>query len=495
MTRLVCALLPTFFLCSLPVVSIGATTKTAEISQWGITWYFDKQYEYGKFANGDYWVLGPVTITRITPDYDGENNGWEVNPVVSGNHGFQSGCYGNGFDKSLVPNLPYKSPESGIVSIVKTIPTGTNRPCIKTAAVLTVATSIPPGQGADVFRPPYVGAEKAYYFVSDLRTDLLPSLDPVGVSVDLSYIENRFRKLRLDHKKGAIGRALRPQDAMEDYQPKNSEDIINAALRLMMKDDISAKLPALIQYIQAGIDKVHSILLGQTWPPGGGHQPAHILPSAITATMLNMNSVKTVLKNATFFHASNYLYSTNKYGNQVWGENSTEQQYWDYLVLREGSRSNKDPYEYIDGGVPGEAYQNITSQSHKGEALAARLMPSLQEAWPDADLFYATNYSVRWVYQGTITQPDPCAPYDGNPKNYGITFGPDPNNPGQCILDSDLAYFNTPRDFKCQDDKECGRFTSKDNTNRDGGQYRSNFVAAIWETYWKLPPPLNLRIE
>ena len=52
-----------------PMLSYGATTK--EISQWGITWQFANACEYGTFANGDYWVVGPVTITNMSPAWDG----------------------------------------------------------------------------------------------------------------------------------------------------------------------------------------------------------------------------------------------------------------------------------------------------------------------------------------------------------------------------------------------------------------------------------------
>jgi hypothetical protein len=37
------------------------------LTQFGITWTFDRDYPTGQFANGDYWVVGPVTITSITP--------------------------------------------------------------------------------------------------------------------------------------------------------------------------------------------------------------------------------------------------------------------------------------------------------------------------------------------------------------------------------------------------------------------------------------------
>jgi hypothetical protein len=46
------------------------------IEQWGIRWTFDKplsvngeagSYRYGKFVNGDYWVIGPVNIVAFDP--------------------------------------------------------------------------------------------------------------------------------------------------------------------------------------------------------------------------------------------------------------------------------------------------------------------------------------------------------------------------------------------------------------------------------------------
>ena len=44
-----------------------AAVQQSRISQFGITWTFDKDYTVGQFANGDYWVVGPVTIIEITP--------------------------------------------------------------------------------------------------------------------------------------------------------------------------------------------------------------------------------------------------------------------------------------------------------------------------------------------------------------------------------------------------------------------------------------------
>lgn len=448
-----------------------------------ITWNFDKEYRVGKFANGDPWVAGEfVVITRITPDFDGYDNGWEVNPVVSGPQGFQDGCSGGGFDPALVPDLPYTA--QGPVSIVKTTPTGSERPCIDQAAVLTVLPEIPPQNGEAVFRPPYVGDEKPFYFVDDLRLDSLPAYEPAGNPPELGYIEEAFTGLRLDHKTGVLGRSLRPVQSMADYQPKNTPDINNGVLRLMLDDPVEEKMGALIQYVQAGIDKVHTILLGQTWPAGGGHQPGHIVAAAFTATMLDMTEVKSFLKEASFFHASTYLFSKTTDGVHLWGQENSEDRYWTYIESGSGSRSNRDPYGYIDGGECGAAYQLITSQSHKGEVLAAVLMDSLLDAWPADDFEYAENYVRRWVDEGVWAQPDPCAPYDGNPGNRGIAYGPDPDNPSMCITDPGLEYYDGPDDFAYPPGIIGGRFPEKHGTNKDDGQYRSEFVAAMWEKYY-----------
>jgi hypothetical protein len=42
--------------------------KRKEISQYGITWTFDKSVLCGQFITGDWWVLGPVRIVKITPE-------------------------------------------------------------------------------------------------------------------------------------------------------------------------------------------------------------------------------------------------------------------------------------------------------------------------------------------------------------------------------------------------------------------------------------------
>src|SRR5690606_5616771 len=41
--------------------------KISKISQHGITWAFKDSVVSGQYCNGDYWVVGPVTIVAISP--------------------------------------------------------------------------------------------------------------------------------------------------------------------------------------------------------------------------------------------------------------------------------------------------------------------------------------------------------------------------------------------------------------------------------------------
>lgn len=82
--------------------------------------------------------------------------------------------------------------------------------------------------------------------------------------------------------------------------------------------------------------------------------------------------------------------------------------------------------------------------------MAMHFMPELESVYNDQDII---DFTYRYVEHGKWTQPDPCAPFDGNVGNRGITYGPDGN--GGCILDTD------PSDG-------IGRYPELHGTDRDG---------------------------
>lgn len=530
-------------------------TLVDQIEQGEVIWKFSKPRPVGQFANGDWWVLAPVTITEILPQYkkikDSVSvsskvilltfyiNGWEVNPVANVyKHGFDGALYYNVsdpsksyFDSTLVPKLPYTvtigavDSSGGAVSIVKVVSNldkgGKNylpSRRIKSAKVLTVVSSIPEGNGANLFRPPYVRGEKPFYSVDNIRWDRLPSYNsPVSSPPTLESIESLYRNTGLAHTRAV--RLLLPVDAyVSDYQPANCPSINEALLRLMLNDKTNEeKKSALIAVLQRGIDIIHWQIQGNVYPESG-HQPGWLAIPSFTAALLGIDKYKVfvqtlaeVLGNERYsrknFHEYCLLHESIWNPDVVlWGEGDGEDSYWAYIIKGSGNRSIVDPYGYIDGGKPSEfvySYQVICINGYKGEILCAHLMPAMREVWFDSVYIRMTKYVDRMVNLGKWTQPDSCAPAEGiwrgvgskNGKpctsampspdggdtcilsydNYRKTFGPDPNNPGKCICDKD------PSDG-------IGRFPYS-HGNQVGWQYKSKFVDAMWDEYRNLVGP------
>ncbi len=479
--------------------SFAATGMCTQVAQHGITWTFDKPYPCGTFANGDYWVTlnagdTAVRITSISPDYITGRNGWEVNPNVNAGdqQGFDArigGSTGNtSFTPAMIPALPYNAaPGQSVVKTVSAPETSTcagfNASCIQTAAVLTVVASPPPGDGATVFRPPYIGTAKPYYYVSQLKTSLLPSKPSVESKMTLDVATARFKQVRLDHLGGRYSRQLRPIDSMPNYGGDNAVQTGDGALALMLDDPLSAKMPALTAYVQAGIDWNHMLIQGEVWGAGAGHDPGHKLPIVFAATLLDDATLKSKIAATPSLHEDSHI-RVGKEGRLLWGgagPSVVERNYWETLKDNSaGNKSQPDPYGYIDGGnLPSASYQKITAQPYKAIAIAHHLMPEMKSLWASQTLL---DYADRWVNFGFFTQSDPCAPViyldPSFSTNYGVKYGPD--GQGSCIKDTDAS-------------NGIGRFPALHGTSKDTGNRYSLFVKSMWNAYRgtasTTPPP------
>ena len=444
---------------------VGETA--ASVSQWGVTWHFEAEHEIGTFANGDYWVVGPVTITRVTPDFDGRVNGWEVNPRVQGPQGFTAGGIGRvrdaHFDAALMPELPYTArPGESIVKAIggEGAEGNTRNMALRTAAVLTVVDERPEDGGAGLFRPPYVGDDKPTYRVSDLRTELLPTWPHVPLArsqITLGWVEQQFHRVQLDHKTGLLGRALHPFENIPDYGADIGRRNGDGVLRLMLDDPIEDKMPALIAYVQYGIDLYHMYLQGHRWPGGGGHRPGQKIVLVFAAVMLGdeqMIADVTAMADDKFLSEDTGVYfsehANDGRGKVLFGVPGNEQQYWNYIENRRGNRSIRDPYGYIDGGEAPAAYQLCClSQPWKGQVLAVHLMPELRPVWNNE---LVIDYIERWVTHGTWALPDAIAKQ--RPETFDGT--------------------GVPGD---------GRFPENHGKHRDAGGRASAFQRELWDAH------------
>lgn len=433
---------------------------TDRISQYGITWTFKGKHEHGRFANGDYWVVGPVSIIGIDPpssevmgttSLEGFTPGGSdprprtmhgsmLNPVTppgGGTQGFDSDMYlwhptsgryptkaskydatlnvalGVGADHPLV--LP---PDSSLVSSISHEKGA--RPQLRAAAVLTVLAAAPPEGGATTFRPPYSGSRKPLYSTQKLRRDLLPNLPPVSPLPDLDKVIAEFQRPWIDHF-GHIGDGTQftsPSENMPNYGREYCQAVGRAGLMLMLDGSALVsrsgqnKDTLLVRFVQLGIDLFHVTENGGYWWGLGGLNHGRKWPVMFAGLMLDNERMRTI------------------------GNRSKEMPFWGfaedgqtkYLSMTEvelthspGWKPDKrapklEPYEKSDigtaewcvgGFAPGLSptdcnrsfdvpYRTINGMSYPGLVLPALLMGQ-KAAWNHDALFDYTDRYVAWA--------------------------------------------------------------------------------------------------
>lgn len=271
----------------------------SQVSQFAFTWTFDRNYGVGQYVNGDWWVIGPVVITNITPgsiqvfDPAMEQlrwvNGSMVNPTPKDSNGagdprqaYDSGMYwgkawwANSYvhGRNAGAQLPatLQPGHSLVSSWTHTLPAG-NRPQVKQAAVLTVVSSAP---SPDAFRPGYTRFKGPEYRRSDMDLSKLGSLALAGEPISLASAENGFRGVWLDHIPDFTSREIHPLDWMENYGFDHTRQISDAALLLQLGALTSAQKTKLAtRMVQTGLDFYHVWQDRKPgvdqWPSGGGH--------------------------------------------------------------------------------------------------------------------------------------------------------------------------------------------------------------------------------
>lgn len=336
-----------------------ATVGPNWIEQWGITWTFDKNislngsgdtYQYGQFVNGDYWIMGPVNITAISPQTGTTGSrsisGSMLNPMPStANNGVRQGydTYLDRYDASLnvafgisASNPLSITSDASLVSVESLPQTGT--PCIKTAAVLTILES-PPATNA--FRPAYCGTEKVILTEDMIDYSHLASLVPVAGMPSFATAEEWFERVWLDHMDtfGVGGRRMHPQDNMPDYGRDMHALVAPAALMLHTNHTIEQKRTLLLRFLQLGIDNYGVIANGgrECWKNNGGHGTGRKWPILFAGIILDNNGMKNIGQKS-----GNYCYTAIN--------PTTGNRYWQAKNTSPFNSSYQDPPDYIHFG-------------------------------------------------------------------------------------------------------------------------------------------------
>ena len=404
-----------------------ATGTASSITKDGITWSFARSVPVGQFVTGDYYVVGPVTITSITPAPTTSLpylNGSVLNlPAPNGKSGFDSRLNDGEdqswwFDASLRAYPPFTlKPGDALVSTISLArglslreimrsSTASASP-VRTASVLTVLESPVP---ADSFRPSYCDRRQTIYRANSVQRNILPSLPAPNPSATptLAEFEALYRRPWIDTNAFLL-------DAPAEYMPSYGQHVAFAnsyASLLLMLDFPAAEKVSLTNYfVQYGIDLYGCVEAGYGWPAFGGHRSGRKLPILFAGILLN----DTGMKNVSAAHPDQFgedmqtVYVTEvppagRYQHAWQGARAIYGGH--YGVRADGepvSPGVYGPYEQWQpsewptlehGQQLGESYRRCcTSVSWVGEALAMHLLHA-EGVW-DHSAFFA--YVDRWM--------------------------------------------------------------------------------------------------
>ncbi|HUV41464.1 MAG TPA: hypothetical protein VMW23_06740 [Sedimentisphaerales bacterium] len=403
----------------------AADSQTAgQVSRFGITWTFDRQYPVGQFVNGDWWVIGPVTIVSVEPapgpappdeqrkDYINQfgdsclqddksmRNGSMVVTKWGRYQGYDSGAKTYRHSESI--GFPYRLDTNR--SLISTISHGSNlknpkilpfrrevsMSLLKTAAVLTCLAEKPPG---DAFRPPYVGTWKPVYRAGNLKREILPNLPAVADTPTFAEMQRLVERPWLDHVSSWMMCATAPNGNMPYYGREYARAVSMVGLRLMVEATPQEKETLLIHFVQLGIDLYGLTKTGAKWQMGGGITSGRKWPVVFAGVLLDDKDMQNFPGDSVFHEDLQTYYGQSWTGQTVlWQMGVHHGIAWPF--------EEKHPSQYNHQDKRSAGYRVCcNATAWVGEALGALLIGAKQ-IW-NHDAFF--DYCDRWMAE----QPTP----------------------------------------------------------------------------------------
>lgn len=409
---------------------------TTTLSQHDITWTFDREYEYGQFINGDYWVIGPVVVTTISPAFDGTTNGSVIEPV--GNE--------QGYDTRAANYVSTATVETPVTiepdaSLVSTIGRATfSRTGLDVAAVLTVLASPPP---VDAFRPSYAQGPKLIFRLSDVHQEFLLNLAPPtdglqtklgqyqasrDLPTDAAELADRFQRVWLDHltSEGGIYQNIRPlqnfmpgSDDVSDVYSRDTTNSIALSGMALLLEDIANRDILLRNLLQVGIDYYGVAMENDSlWHGADGQSNGRKWPIVFAGIMFDNAEMKELSyasgeEDQTYYYDDPGLPLVDYWGFQkrgvpawtgakvLWGSLNHRDGQWcrDYEHVDPQSWPQVRPGQYTDGCWSERYRYCCTSFTWVGQALSMHLLNATlywDPAWFDyVDRWMTETYSAE----------------------------------------------------------------------------------------------------
>jgi hypothetical protein len=390
-------------------------TQASSVKAFAITWTFSEPKPVGQYANGDWWVVGPVTIVDILPKSVVSNgrtiNGSTINPESSAypSHGFDSAMAGTGVGykaelnvgrpggKDIAAANPLVVPVgSSLVSSVSH-PVADNRPTLTDVSTLTVVASPPP---VGAFRPPYAGDDKTHRWnKGQLNYKILQKLALAGAPKPSDLAESLsppWFELATEH----VGRYYHPANHQPEYGRDMAHILGDAMLALHLDYSDAEKELLYVRLVQWGIDLYGCAQTGGMWADNGGHNAGK--KGGLMMAGLALGDAN-ILAYADAKSPKGFIFAEDR---QTWYVTQADVG----RALYQGDGRERLPYIQSDVGMAewgekhasqperdgrnwGTFYRDINYVAHLGEALAIRLTVGGYKAWNWPAFFDYTDRS------------------------------------------------------------------------------------------------------
>ncbi|MEN9921449.1 MAG: hypothetical protein RLZZ517_427 [Candidatus Parcubacteria bacterium] len=422
----------------------GDTTCTS-IKHGDITWTFSSAVKCGQFANGEPWVVGPVTVTSISPApailpayvYAGKTygpfaiNGSMKNPVPAQRQGFSqyiqpaaapvmtdSLNYDAAKNVALqLPNLMLQPNDVLLSSKHGGWPASQGgQQFLESVSALTVLPSVP-AEGS--FRPYIYGNDRSIKWnINQINWNILKNLDPVSGIKDAAWIYSEMPNLPwIEWTQEWDGWYIMPQKNTADgslrgnpvglasvYGKDISYKFGEVGLWLNTNQNIEDKKAIAIRMIQNGLDIYNYLQFpGAGFLEDGGHKAGRKLPLVMAAGMLNDGNqlLESKASNPTLFQEDRQTWFVTQadVGRSIIPEYRgypTPQTYQqgDVGMAEWGIRHSREPYQ--DNRNWSTGYRSVVWPAMTGPVLAAELM-GLKSLWNHPAIFAYTErfYSIN----------------------------------------------------------------------------------------------------
>jgi len=371
------------------------------VSKDDITWTFSQPVRVGQFVNGDYYVVGPVTVNAIDPAPANGRHGSILNmpPTLSAS-GFDSRISLNRYEASLRDDPPISmQPGDSLVSSIsldegETLP----RPwrasddCNSPVRSVSILTCLSEPVAPSAFRPSYLDTDNTNYYSHDMNRNILPTLPKVSSTPQISDYEDSFRRPWIDTLQFGV-------DVPCEYMPSYGREVLRgvsmASLLLMLDYSPVEKEPLLIYFMQYGIDLFGIVEAGHPgWPALGGHGNGRKMPIVFAGMLLgedDMARVSSTHPGTKFSEDMQTMHDDCWTGaDVVFAGHSGAAGHPNYVDR--GAYEHLHPSQWP--GTTGEGYRRCcTSIGFVGEAVTLHLM-NAYDYWDHPAFF---DYVDRWM--------------------------------------------------------------------------------------------------